>query len=47
MDCKHCGKEIEKRGFDWVHVESTRYRCGNGGPAPDPQKYAEPSIKVE
>ena len=25
--CKHCLNEIEKRGFDWVHVRSKRYHC--------------------
>jgi hypothetical protein len=41
MNCRYCGKEIEKRGFDWVHTESTRYRCTDK-PTPDPQQYAEP-----
>jgi hypothetical protein len=42
MNCRHCSKEIKKSGFDWVHIETRRYRCGNDGPAPDPQHYAEP-----
>ena len=41
MICVNCGKEIETRGFDWVHIKTTRYRCTDG-PAPDPQRYAEP-----
>ena len=42
MNCRNCGKAIETRGFDWVHIETRRYRCGDDGPAPDPQQYAEP-----
>lgn len=42
MNCRNCGKAIETRGFDWVHIETSRYRCGDDGPAPDPQQYAEP-----
>jgi len=43
MKCRNCGKEIEKAGFDWWHPfgGTGRYRCDDG-PAPDPQRYAEP-----
>lgn len=46
MTCKNCGREIERRGFDWVHKDDGWYRCTHK-PAPDPQKYAEPKVVVE